>query len=534
MQKAKGQKILIWAFAIFILAFVLRIFHIAAIYKNSPFFAVLPGDLGAYDRWAGQIVENGWLGKEIFYQDPLYSYFLAIFYKVLGQEFLWIYVVQAFFGACTSGLLVLLGAKVFSRNAGILAGLLYGLYGPAIYFDGLLLKVSLSAFLVTLAIYLFLHKQLEEASPSIYFSGFFFGLACLTRANFLLLLPLGFLTVLVNPHVVMRKRMIMTLLLLSGVMSALGPVIARNYVVGKELVLTTAQAGQNFYIGHNADANGTYIRLPFIRPDPLHEQEDFKNEAEKRTGSSLTPPEVSHFWLQQGLDFILENPLADFKLTGKKLLLFLNSYEIPDNHNFYFHQRYSNILQTLPINFGWLAPFFLLGLLGMLHEKRTAPVFLFWVQVIYVASVIIFYVFSRYRMVFLPLFCLSAAFGFFMLQNQFRMGQWRKLAASLIIVGCGFGIANLKLIEPFDFSHSYTDEGIAYERKNEAKKALNSYEQALGINPNYLRVLDRLGKLQLQQKEYNGARSTYTKILALEPDSVDAKYQIMLLDKLGL
>jgi len=509
MQKAKGQKILIWAFAIFVLAFVLRIFHIAAIYKNSPFFAVLPGDLGAYDLWASQIVENGWLGKEIFYQDPLYPYFLAIFYKVVGREFLWIYVVQAFLGGCTSGLLVLLGAKVFSRNAGIFAGLMYGLYGPAIYFDGLLLKVSLSAFLFTLAIYLFLHKQLKEASPSIYFSGFFFGLACLTRANFLLLLPLGFFTVLVNPHTMLKKRIIITLLFVAGVLSALGPVVARNYVVGNELVLTTAQAGQNFYIGHNADANGTYIRLPFVRPDPLHEQEDFKNEAEKRTGSDLTPPEVSHFWLQQGLDFILDNPLTDFKLTGKKFLLFLNSYEIPDNHNFYFHQRYSNILQNLPINFGWLAPFFLLGLLGMLLEKRTESFFLAFVQIIYVASVIIFYVFSRYRMVALPLFCLSAGYGLYILTN-------------------------LKLVEPLDFSHSFTDEGIAYERKNEAKKAINSYEQALGINPNYLRVLDRLGKLQLQQKQYNGARSTYTKILAIEPDSMDAKYQIMRLDKLGL
>ena len=58
MQKAKGQKILIRAFAIFILAFVLRIFHIAAIYKNSPFFAVLPDDLGAYDRWASKIPDH--------------------------------------------------------------------------------------------------------------------------------------------------------------------------------------------------------------------------------------------------------------------------------------------------------------------------------------------------------------------------------------------------------------------------------------------------------------------------------------------
>jgi hypothetical protein len=45
-------------------------------------------------------------------------------------------------------LLVLVGNKVFSRASGIFAGLLYGLYGPAIYFDGLLLKVTPQPFLL--------------------------------------------------------------------------------------------------------------------------------------------------------------------------------------------------------------------------------------------------------------------------------------------------------------------------------------------------------------------------------------------------
>jgi tetratricopeptide (TPR) repeat protein len=133
----------------------------------------------------------------------------------------------------------------------------------------------------------------------------------------------------------------------------------------------------------------------------------------------------------------------------------------------------------------------------------------------------------------LPVFCLSAGYGLSLLQDHFRMAQWRKLAAGLIIVGCGFAVTSFQLIEPFDFSHSFTDEGLAYEMKNEPDKALNSYEKALEINPDYSRALDRLGKLQLQQKEYEGARSTYRKILALDPDSAEAKYQIIFLDTLG-
>ena len=58
--------------------------------------------------------------------------------------------------------------------AGILAGLLFAFYAPAIYFDTLLLKVTLSAFLFTLAIYLFLNKDLKEVGSGQYFSLFFY------------------------------------------------------------------------------------------------------------------------------------------------------------------------------------------------------------------------------------------------------------------------------------------------------------------------------------------------------------------------
>ena len=42
------------------------------------------------------------------------------------------------------------------------------------------------------------------------------------------------------------------------------------------------------------------------------------------------------------------------------------------------------------------------------------------------------------------------------------------------------------------------------------------------------------GPGRLQLKQYGEARKTYTAILALDPDSLEAKYQLMLKDKLGL
>jgi len=54
------------------------------------------------------------LGMRFFYYDPLYSYFLAVLYKVVGRDFFWIYTIQAFLGAWTALLLVLLGNRIGS------------------------------------------------------------------------------------------------------------------------------------------------------------------------------------------------------------------------------------------------------------------------------------------------------------------------------------------------------------------------------------------------------------------------------------
>jgi len=534
MQESGEQKTLVWPIAVFTLAFLLRLLHIAAVHKNSPFFDILPGDLSGYDQWAVRIVEHGWLGREIFYQDPLYPYFLAVLYKIFGRDFFWIYLIQAFFGACSAMILVPLGRRILNPAAGIIAGLLYAFYGPAIYFDGLLLKVTLAAFLLTLSVYLFLRRNLHETRPGLFFSGLFLGLTCLTRANFLIILPVLITTVLLNPGAAFKKRIGLAFLILAGTATALGPVVARNYYVGGELVLTTAQAGQNFYIGNNPQANGTYIWLPFVRADVTHEQADFKNEAERRAGREFGPAEVSRYWFRQGLDYLRENPLGGLELIGRKLLLFCNNYEIPDNLNYYFQQRYSTVLQILPLGFGLLAPFILLGFAGMAFERRTAPLALLLIQAAYIFSVVIFYVLSRYRMAAMPMFCLSAGFGISMLLNQFRMGQWRKFGASLLIAGCGFWISNIQIFKPLEFTHSFYDEGVSHEMRGEPGKAMHSYEQALAINPGYLRVLNRLGRLQLEQKDYKGARRTYTKILELVPGSIEARFELMRLDKLGL
>jgi hypothetical protein len=64
---------------LFVLAFVVRAAYLIEI-SRSPFFRTLVGDAAFYDAWAVEI-QHDWLGKEIFYQAPLYPYFLASIYR---------------------------------------------------------------------------------------------------------------------------------------------------------------------------------------------------------------------------------------------------------------------------------------------------------------------------------------------------------------------------------------------------------------------------------------------------------------------
>ena len=114
-----------------------------------PFFYHPVGDAASYWGWAGRIVGGDWLGTETFYQAPAYPYFLALVRMAVGDDLWHVRVVQIALGAVSCGLLALAGRWFISQGAGLWAGLIVALYGPAIFFDGLIQKAALSLFLIS-------------------------------------------------------------------------------------------------------------------------------------------------------------------------------------------------------------------------------------------------------------------------------------------------------------------------------------------------------------------------------------------------
>jgi len=432
-----------------LLALALRLAYVWQIRGSS---LVIPEELdpGFYYNWAKEIAGGAWLGKDPFVQSPLYAYLLGLFMKLAGDGITPILVAQSLVGCGTVLLTYVAGRRLLDERHGLLAGLLVALYGPFIFYEGMVMKTFLSPFF-TILLVLLLDRARERAEagdarasgrwPRIGAGGLFalggvaYGLTVLDRDNFILLAPALALLALFLGGGATRRGLKAAGAFTLGTVLIIAPVTLRNWVAAHEFVLLTTGGGEVFFIGNNADANGLYVPPPFVRPDPRYEHADFIDRATEIAGHPLTPMQSSWFWFRQGLSFIRDDPGAWARLLARKMVHFWNFYELPDNLDYSVAQEFSPLLNRLNfvfppvswptlsvpaagvwmpvrlhllLNFGTLAPLGLLGLvLTRRRWRRLLPVIVLLFG--YMGTVLMFFNFSRFRVPVVPLLALPAS-----------------------------------------------------------------------------------------------------------------------------
>ena len=109
-------------------------------------------DAEYYLKWAHEILQGGIIGSKIFFTEPFYAYllafFLGLFGDTLGQTMLILF--QFLLGSFFPALLYFVGKRMLSRDIGIIAGVIASLYGPYVFYEGLLLKTSLEIYFLPL------------------------------------------------------------------------------------------------------------------------------------------------------------------------------------------------------------------------------------------------------------------------------------------------------------------------------------------------------------------------------------------------
>jgi tetratricopeptide (TPR) repeat protein len=533
----------VWAVLIFVTALAARLVHLWQM-RETPYFSMLMGDARGYDLWAQRIAAGDWVANEVFYQAPLYPYFVGLIYSVFGRDLFALRVCQAVIGSLSCVLVGVAGWRLFSKPVGVLAGLMLALYAPAIFFDGLIQKSVLDVFFVSVTLALVGYLGGAGAPPPWAERGAWMALgvsvACLalTRENALVLVGvLGIWAATVAGRLGIPRAAAVGLFAL-GVGATLLPVAARNQMVGGGFYLTTSQFGPNFYIGNNPRADGTYASLRFGRGSPEYERVDATELAERAAGRPLTPGEVSGYWTGRALDFIVSQPAAWLRLQARKAALLVNRTEMLDTESQEAHAEWSWVLRLLSpaTHFGVLVPLAVVGLWTTWPARRRLWV-LYAVGLTYALSTVMFFVFARYRYPLVPLLMLFASAGLYNLRPSRRppSPEGRKAGTEvagrdggrLLAAGAAALVANWPMLST-DLMRAITETnlGSAFYEDRRLDEAAERYRRALAIRPDYAPAYNNLGVTLRAQGRTTEAIEVYEQGLRVRSEYPDLHFNL--------
>jgi tetratricopeptide (TPR) repeat protein len=338
------------------------------------------------------------------------------------------------------------------------------------------------------------------------------------------------------------------------------PVAIRNYAVGGGFYLTTSQFGPNFFIGNNPNADGTYASLRFGRGAPEYERQDATELAEHATGRTLTPSEVSSYWTERALDFITAHPAQWLALIARKVQLLVNATEMLDTESQESYAEYSWPLRLLGWfgHFGVLVPLALLGMILSWRDRKRLAI-LYVMTGAYAASVLMFYVFARYRLPLVPLLMLFASAaviripgwlqGYSLLRSvrlqadlasPAKAGHYRQdlkisavVSASIVVVSVAV-LANWPMLsKPLMMAITETNLAAALQADGRPRDAIEHYQRAIALQPDYAPAYNNLGVARRAAGDLDQAIAAYERAVAMKPEYPDAHYNLAnaLLDK---
>jgi 4-amino-4-deoxy-L-arabinose transferase-like glycosyltransferase len=514
--------------AILALAAALRLAYVLGL-RSLPLFDRLLLDAEFYDAWAQRLAAGDWLdGSRPFFFDPLYPYVLAALYRAFGRDLLLVRLVHVALGTATCALAARLGRRVGGAAVGNLAALLLAVYGPAIFEEGEVEKTALGVFLVTAALALGLARSTLARGGA----GLALGLAALARGNMILLAPAGALWFLLEPgpdRPDLRARARSALAFSAGVALALAPVTWRNHHVSGEWVLTTAGGGPNLYLGNNPwNESGGYQYLPWIRPQSAHEASDWRAETERRLGRSVTANEVSSYWLEETVRYVAASPGAWARVTARKVGRLLASRELADGWDLEFVSRFVPVLRLPLLGFAALLPFAALGMAA--GRGRREVRFLAGYAALYLGSILLFWVFGRFRLYAVPALAVLAALGLGRLLRAARERDVRHLGFA---AAGAAAVALVSLSAPAwaDLPPSAPDQnfanlgGVWFER-GDPGRAMAVLVSGLEEAPGSPAILCKIGELRIRMNDPRAAlRDLYGCVRARETQP-DAWYWI--------
>ncbi|HPB68678.1 MAG TPA: tetratricopeptide repeat protein [Candidatus Omnitrophota bacterium] len=515
-----------WLYAgIFLLAFCLRLGYQQFLKANYLFYGSPSSDVTYYQDWAREIASGNWRGDQTFFGLPLYPYFLAVLIRLaLGH----IEIVRFFhlvLGSFNCVLLFAVGGKIFSRRVGFLAAILAATNFFLIYYDWLMMPVTLLISLSLFLLYYLANDLLKDRPREWFLFGIISGITLLGDGKFAFFLCLLTLSIVARWPYFWRVKFFKILLPLGlGAALILASSALRNRIVGGDWTVISAQSGLSFYTGNNPLATGVYDHPAFLRPSHQGQDEDQKIIAEKIARRKLSPRQISQFWQDKAFQFIREHPSQSLKLFLRKNRLFFTDTENAHDADLLLQENWQRILDINP--FGIICPLALIGFF-LTRKKYPATLFLNLLIISQWLMTTVFFLTTRHRATVLPVFLLYESYTVFWAADCSKKKEWSHLGIT------AFFILLFILAFPKELAdRSYTDfirfskTGMIYLQRSDPFQAQVAFQNALNIRPNDSTTLYNLGNTCLQTRNYSMAQDYFEKSLRLCSYNVDALFNL--------
>ncbi|MDD2806198.1 MAG: glycosyltransferase [Elusimicrobiales bacterium] len=381
------------------LAFALRAVYVLNV-KVLPWCDMEVWDQARLALAAGQPYQAHWT--------PLFPLLLAGVTRVFGNSYVLMNLVNAVLSTGTC-LVIYLGAReAFGRKAGFLALLLAAFYVDFIWYCSVMLAETLGLFFFTGAMYFVIKGRRAGLA------GLFMGLACLTKAVFIIGLP-AFLFWFWHRRA--EGRWLPKALLFAGVTAlVIAPWSLRNRYAQESPSVLEPTWADTIFIGHNPYADG----------GPDFDVMDTPYGAFYRD-PAIKPAERSRLALEKALAFIRENPGREAQLFFLKLSKHLT---FGTAFGFYLHPYPARgTMFVLALLTNMLA--FLLACLGAAHawKDRNGAGLLAVIAVFVGVFVTLFCAEGRKRLPFIPALLMLAGHGAALLPGAIADLKARRAAA---------------------------------------------------------------------------------------------------------
>ncbi|MBW2733425.1 MAG: glycosyltransferase family 39 protein [Deltaproteobacteria bacterium] len=418
-------------------------------------FGFQQSELPTYERLQGgdsifyhRVAAGEATPQRAYFHSPLYQHFVAGVYAATGPQPGAVRWLQHALGILAAYLAYLLALRLFARPVvALLAGVLVALLGPAIFYEGHLIPAGVVPVLMMLfALALERYVRAPSARRALLL-GALIGVNALARGTALIWLPLVLLLGWRRPRLARQGA------LLLGATLLIAPVTARNLLVEGDLVLISANAGLNFYIGNHQRAQGSYHLPPVLWFTPGDPGDDFAGFGAVAHALGHTPSssEASRWWAGEAWSFIRQHPGHCLGLLGQKTLLWFHHAELPQLYNYRAYQLALPFLRYLPPA-GPMLLFGLVGLMLLVARRRSDDLALrtyALAALLFVAAFIPFFIVGRYRAPWLVFIAPAAAFAAVQaLEGLFRFGKKREGRRGILALYLALGAAALLVFWP--------------------------------------------------------------------------------------